>query len=122
MKPSMILSQLEREPIVYFGCTWSEIMSAARAGLMMGLLLAITLGIMLSVVVDGPIPIVLAMLVLAISSAFITMIKLKKINSLRAGKPLFYERHATTAKSSSKFYQPMNLYQRERNRVTKKKN
>ncbi|SUO96669.1 DUF3487 family protein [Suttonella ornithocola] len=114
MKPSMILTELEREPIVYFGCTWTEIIRATQSGMMMGAILGLVVGASVGILVNGGIGFLCGFLFLMGSSAVITMRKLGKIRTLRAGRPLFYEKHVLNYRSS-KFVQPAKRYQRERN-------
>ena len=107
MKPGSILSEMEREPVIFFGCTWSEVTSALRQGLAVGALVAALAAI--------PAVIAIAMFTMMAVTFFATRRQLRKIAELRAGRPLFYERHAQTHTNSNIFIQPARRYQRERN-------
>lgn len=120
MKPSAILSELEREPVVYFGCTWSEIGNTLRKGLVIGLISASIAGVSASLILTVSISLVIGMIVMLLATVAYTRLMLRRIASLRAGKPLFYERHVATHKSK-KFIRPAPQYQRERNHAAKTK-
>lgn len=121
MKPSAILSELEREPVVYFGCTWTEIGNSLRKGIVVGLIAAILAGIVASIFMSISLSLVLSMVAMLATTTLYTRTRLRRIAGLRAGKPLFYERHVQTSKSA-RFIRPARRYQRERNQdATKKK-
>lgn len=106
--PSIPLNELERDPIVHWGCTRGEILYAATKGLMFGLLtgaLLILIHWMLS-----PLGILLVML-------GYTHLQLKKLAALRSDKPLFYEVHLMKLKTRAFILIKPNIhnYQRERN-------
>lgn len=120
-KPSQLLTELEREPIVYFGCTWTEISRALYRSTIISLLTAIALAAVIWSL--G----LLFQIVFAISAAtmfimilLLTRGSLRGIAKHRVGKPLFYEKHIGTYRSN-RFIQPQHIqYQRERNHASKK--
>lgn len=115
MKPGSILSEMEREPVIFFGCTWSEVTSALRQGLAVGALVAVLTAIGAAALLRIPAVIAIAMCTMMAVTFFATRRHLRKIAGLRAGRPLFYERHAQTHKNPKLFIQPARRYQRERN-------
>lgn len=115
MKPGSILSEMEREPVIFFGCTWSEVTSALRQGLAVGALVAVLTAIGAAALLRIPAVIAIAMCTMMAVTFFATRRHLHKIADLRAGRPLFYERHAQTHKNPKIFIQPARRYQRERN-------
>lgn len=109
MKPELALSDLEREPIVHFGCTWTELKrclyrSAALAG-------PATLGAM--VLLPSPAwvaPGLVGWLGLAYALT-------RHIHKHRAGKPLYYERHRKAVKAlGAPFVKAGLIYQSQRTR------
>lgn len=115
-KPTQLLTELEREPIIFFGCTWSEIVGQLRKAGFIGLLVAMALSTLL-VSLSLPFQVIfpVATVTFILSLLALTRFFLKSISRLRAGKPLFYEKHVATHKSG-KFIQPKYInYQRERN-------
>ncbi len=120
--PTALLTELEREPIAYFGCTFTEIMRQMMrsAGFAVAIATVLAAGVgtlgfrfptMFSVFVA-------AFMIFALG---ITRFSLRKIAKHRIGKPLFYERHIGTYRSSTHFLQPQHInYQRERSNATKK--
>lgn len=115
MKPGSILSEMEREPVIFFGCTWSEVTSALRQGLAVGALVAALAAIGAATLLRIPAVIAIAMFTMMAVTFFATRRQLRKIAELRAGRPLFYERHAHTHRNPNSFIQPARRYQRERN-------
>ncbi len=109
MKPDLTLSQLERgEPIVHFGCTWSEIKTCVWRGAAVALPLtaaAMTLTVL-------PVIILLPGLGLWVGLAYGFT---RLIHAQRAGKPLFYERHRKKVRGfRSPFIPPGVIYQAQR--------
>lgn len=115
MKPGSILSEMEREPVIFFGCTWSEVTSALRQGLAVGALVAALAAISAATLFRIPAVIAIAMFTMMAVTFLATQRHLRKIAELRAGRPLFYERHAHTHRNPNSFIQPARRYQRERN-------
>ena len=115
MKPGSILSEMEREPVIFFGCTWSEVTSALRQGLAVGALVAALVAIGATTLFRIPAVIAIAMFTMMAVTFLATRRHLRKIAKLRAGRPLFYERHAHTHRNPNSFIQPARRYQRERN-------
>ncbi|MBK8168633.1 MAG: DUF3487 family protein [bacterium] len=90
MKPDLPLHALEREPIVYFGCTWSEIVTSAWRGAAIALLVTAAL----VVLTRSPGGLAVGLLVwVGFSYAF-----MYRLHATRAGKPLHYEVHARAVK------------------------
>ena len=115
MKPGAILSELEREPVVFWGCTRSEIFSALRRGMVIGALAASLLTVIAATFLRGSTLVPIWMLSMMGITYLLTRSRLYRIASLRAGRPLFYELHALIYKRPQ-FIQPAARYQRERNR------
>lgn len=115
MKPGAILSELEREPVIFWGCTRSEIFSALRRGLLVGVLAATLLTAIAATFLRGSTLIPLWMVSMLGVTYLLTRARLRRIASLRAGRPLFYELHALIYRQPQ-FIQPAARYQRERNR------
>ena len=87
MKPLRVLIHLNRrEPIVYFGCTWTEIKACIWRSAAISLPLTGGLMAVSSIPVLMFVPGLFVWLVL-------TRMFLNHINRHRAGKPLYYERH-----------------------------
>lgn len=109
--PEIVLTDLEREPIVYFGCTWSEIVNAITRGFLVALPITIVLAIF-------PLPFsrVIAVVPFFGIWLWVTNSTMKKLRTLRAGKPLFYERHIRMVKVKNPFIDPSTMKQTERNR------
>jgi len=87
VKPTLSLSELEREPIVYFGCTWSEIKGCIRRAA------AIVVPLTLLMMVWVPGMQVLALVPGMLGWVSLTYLHTQKIRTLRVGKPLYYEIH-----------------------------
>lgn len=115
MKPGAILSELEREPVIFWGCTRSEIFSALRRGMMIGVVTASLLTVIAATFLRFSTLIPIWMLSMMGTTYILTRSRLRRIASLRAGRPLFYELHALIYKRPQ-FIQPAVRYQRERNR------
>ena len=115
MKPGAILSELEREPVIFWGCTRSEIFSALRRGMMIGVLTASLLTVTAAAFLRSSTLVPIWMLSMMGTTYLLTRGRLRRIASLRAGRPLFYELHALIYKRPQ-FIQPAVRYQRERNR------
>lgn len=115
-KPQQLLTELEREPVIYFGCTWSEIVGQLRKAGFVGLVAAIVISaVLVSLSLPFQLVFPIAMVMFIATTLVLTRYFLKAISSLRAGKPLFYERHVATSKTG-RFIQPKHInYQRERN-------
>lgn len=110
MKPELTLGQLEREPIVHFGCTWTEIKTCVWSGA--SLALPLTVGAM--VLVPLPLLLVVPGLLLWLGLAYGFT---QRIHRQRAGKPLYYERHRRTVKATATpFVRADRVYQAQRNR------
>ena len=108
MKPDLTLGELEREAIVYFGCTWSEIKTCIWRGA--GVAIPATIGLMAL----GPAPVLMLVpgLLLWVGTAYGFT---QYIHRHRAGKPLFYEMHRTRVKAvGAPFIRPGQIYQVER--------
>ncbi len=108
--PDTVLSELEREPVVYWGCTWSEIMRAILKGLSISFMVTVVL-----IIVPTPISKLLLIIPFIGIWIIITRKTLKKISKLRVGKPLFYERHVSLVKKTGVYIDPDRLKQCERN-------
>ncbi len=92
MKPTLALTHLNRrEPIVYFGCTWTEIKACIWRGA------AIALPITLGLIAVSSLPVLMV-----VPGLFVWLVAtrmfLNHINHNRAGKPLYYERHKKAAR------------------------
>ena len=106
--PQTVLTQLEDEPLSgFYGCTYTEIVSALRRALLVWLLTTIVL----APFVFWAFAAILAMPV----AAWQFMRQIRQASSLREGKPLFYHRHAMNYRSR-RFVQPAERYQPERTR------
>ena len=108
MKPELTLTHLNRrEPIVHFGCTWTEI----KTCLWRGAAVALPLTVLLMAVAPVPVLMVVPGLVgwWALAYGFA-----RHIHRHRAGKPLHYERHRKTARRPP-FVRPGTIYQVQRN-------
>jgi len=107
MKPSLPLHALEREPIVYFGCTWSEIVTSAWRGAAGALLVTAAL----VVLTRSPAGIAVGLLVwVGLSYAL-----MYRLHATRAGKPLHYEVHARAVKRlGAPFIRAGLIYQSQR--------
>ena len=114
MKPGAILSELEREPVIFWGCTRSEIFSALRRGMMIGVVTASLLTVTAAAFLRSSTLVPIWMLSMMGTTYLLTRGRLRRIASLRAGRPLFYELHALIYKKPQ-FIQPATRYQRERN-------
>ena len=107
MKPELTLSELEREPIVYFGCTWTEIQRAVRRP---ALLVVPAVGLAFGL--GQPLALIPAVLAWVLISAFM----LRQIRTHRAGKPLYYEQHRRRA-HHTRFIRAQIVFQAERTRL-----
>ncbi|MBS9781382.1 MAG: hypothetical protein KGV56_02700 [Gammaproteobacteria bacterium] len=119
--PTALLTELEREPIVYFGCTWTEIIRQLMrsAGIAFALALVLAWGVSLLGFRFPTIFTVFSASFLIFTLLF-TRFSLRHIAKHRIGKPLFYEKHIGIYRSSQ-FIQPQHItYQRERNNAAKK--
>ena len=94
MKPGAILSELEREPVIFWGCTRSEIFSALRRGLLVAVVTASLLTVTAAAFLRGSTLVPIWMLSMMGITYLLTRGRLRRIASLRAGRPLFYELHA----------------------------
>lgn len=106
--PQTVLTQLEDEPLSgFYGCTYSEVVSALRRALLLWLLATVVLLPFLfwSFAAIAAIPVAIWHFVRRVRQA----------SALREGKPLFYHRHAMNYRSR-RFVQPAKRYQRERTR------
>lgn len=87
MKPTLALTHLNRrEPIVYFGCTWTEI----KTGVWRGAAVALPVTAALMAALSPPVLMIVPGLCLWL---VVTRMFLNHIHRNRAGRPLFYERH-----------------------------
>lgn len=87
MKPQHSLNELEREPIVYFGCTWSEIKRCIRRAA--AIMAPLTLVMMVAI----PGMRVLALVPGLLGWVGLAYLYTQQIRALRVGKPLYYETH-----------------------------
>jgi hypothetical protein len=109
MKPDHTLSQLEREPIVYFGCTWSEIKTCLWRGGALAALATLACMLFLPLPVFWLVPGLLLWWGLAYGFT-------QRIHAQRVGKPLYYERHRRAVRARSAPFIPAGrIYQAERN-------
>ena len=108
MKPDLALVNLNRrEPIVYFGCTWSEIKASIwRSG-------AIVMPLTVVLMAASPVPVVM-LIPGVLGWVALTRLFLGHINRNRAGKPLYYERHKKLSRHPS-FIRAGGVYQFARN-------
>lgn len=110
MKPDLALSELEREPIVHFGCTWTELKRCL--GRAAALVWPTAVGLM---VLALPSPALLGLALpswLGVAYAFT-----RHIHKHRAGKPLYYERHRVAVRApGAPFIRPGLTYQAQRTR------
>lgn len=108
MKPELTLTQLDRrEPIVHFGCTWTEI----KICLYRGAAVALPLAGALMAVSPAPVLMVVPGLVGWLALAYLFT---RHIHRHRAGKPLHYERHRKTARRPP-FVRAGTIHQFQRN-------
>lgn len=109
MKPDLTLSDLEREPIVHFGCTWTELK------LCLGRSAALTVPATVGAMALLPSPAWVAPgLVGWLGLAYALT---RHIHKHRAGKPLYYERHRKAVKApGAPFVKPGQIYQSQRAR------
>lgn len=92
MKPEQTLHQLDREPLVSFGCTWSEIKVALyQSGAVAWLTLV---GLVLWLRSPGVLGLVL------VGWLALAYVLLQRIHRFRAGKPLYFERHRKIVRGS----------------------
>jgi len=109
MKPDHTLSQLEREPIVYWGCTWSEIKKCLWRGGAFAALATLAGMLFLPLPVFWLVPGLLLWWGLAYAMT-------QMIRAQRVGKPLHYERHCQTVRAyGAPFLSAGRIYQVERN-------
>ena len=94
MKPAAILSELEREPIIFWGCTKTEIFRALRKGLLIGAVTATVVTVAGAILLRPSTLVALWMLSMMGTAYVYVRRRLYRIASLRAGRPLFYELHA----------------------------
>lgn len=116
MKPGAILSELEREPVVFWGCTRTETYSALRRGLLVGVAVASLFTVIAASFLRGSVLVPLWMVSMLLTTYLLARSRLYRIASLRAGRPLFYELHALTYKKPP-FVQPAARYQLKRNQI-----
>lgn len=102
MKPNQTLHQLDQEPLVYFGCTWTEIKAALHQSGAVALLALI--GLVLLLRSPGVLGLVL------VGWLALAYFLLRRIHRFRAGKPLYFERHRKIARGPA-FIQPGRPYQ-----------
>lgn len=111
MKPELTLAQLEREPIVHFGCTWSELKTCIWRGGAMAL--PVTAGLM-GLAPVPPLLLLVPGLLLWLGLAYGCT---QHIHRHRAGKPLYYERHRRQVQSArAPFIRAGKVYQAQRAR------
>lgn len=105
-----LLNQLERDPIVRWGCSWLEIKSAVRKAFLISLIPSVLMGTLFSsFITKFSIFLVLSLLV----TAPLTVYFCQKLARLRADKPLFYDLHI--GKKKRRQFIESKPYQRERN-------
>lgn len=109
--PDSVLDSLEREPIVYFGCTWSEIVNAVIRGALVSVPTTLVL-----VLLPWPFSRVIVVIPFFVIWLLVTRFTMSNLRKLRTGKPLFYEKHVMMLKRRNPFVNPVNLKQTERNR------
>ena len=107
MKPNQTLHQLDREPLVYFDCTWTEIKATLHQSGAATLLASIGLVLLLR----SPAVVGLALVGWLALAYFL----LHRIHRFRAGKPLYFERHRKIARGPA-LIKPGRLYQYGRHR------
>ncbi|MCB1810679.1 MAG: DUF3487 family protein [Candidatus Competibacteraceae bacterium] len=107
MKPELTLTELEREPIVYFGCTWSEIKGCIRRAALM------VLPLMLALMALAPGALVLWFIPGLLGWLGLSYLLTQHIRKYRAGKPLYFERHRRHARRPL-FIRPQAIYSLER--------
>ena len=90
MAPGQTLNQLDREPLVYFGCTWTEIKTALHQSGAAALLALI--GLVMLLRSPGVLGLVL------VGWLALAYFLLRRIHRFRAGKPLYFERHRKIAR------------------------
>ncbi len=112
MKPEATLTYLEREPLVYFGCTWSEIKKAVLTALLISVLVQVVL-------FSAPLPFgkMLTIIPSVVLWLFLSSMFMRRIRAMRTGKPLYYDRHLRLVKNTRNYIQPDDLVQVERNRT-----
>ncbi|MDO4643125.1 MAG: hypothetical protein Q4A74_04730 [Cardiobacteriaceae bacterium] len=107
-KPEITLTQLEEEPLSgFFGCTYTEVKAAMRSAIMT----VFVSTILLTFVVNWALAAALAML----PGVWWFFNRIKRASSLRADRPSFFHRHASTYKKGHLFIQPQKQYQIWRN-------
>lgn len=121
MKPDSVLTELEREPVIYFGCTWSEITRALRSALLFAVVAGALVAFVLGLLLPGPAVFAATALIVVLATGFRTWRQLQKTGRMRAGKPLFYEKHRVQYRTPL-FIQPVRRYQRERNHDSQTQN
>lgn len=104
--PNTTLNQLERDPVVHFGCTYSEIQRSGVMSFIKGFIPVFIAGCFINVSLS-----ILAGFILWLVLCSVTM---KKIARTRADKPLFYDIHLLR-KKAGRFIKPNIVYQTERN-------
>lgn len=116
-KPEHTLSELEQEPIVFLGCTASEIANAQRKALSTSIGVSMIVSFLVYLLTNTKIPIIVigTLLLLALSYSAVIYFTLKDIAGAKAGKPLFYDQHIRKYRNPKIFIQPQQLYQRHRN-------
>ncbi len=113
MKPSLPLTELEREPLVHFGCTWTEIKRCVRQSA------AVTLPLTLLVMFTVPGMAILGMIPGLLIWLGLSYLMTRHIQKYRAGKPLYYERHRQKVRSpSAPFVRAGVVYQADRSTLT----
>ncbi len=106
--PIHTLNHLERDPVVWAGCSYAEMVSSAVRWLLICFVpMFISTIIFLPVWVSLPIS-----FVAWLGASWLSLFKLAK---LRADKPLFYEIHLVKKKRTAVFIRAGIRYQRERN-------
>lgn len=110
--PRVGLHLITRDPLVRWGCSYSEIMKGLGRGFLFSLLPVVLIVILLPA--SGMFKFGVAFAVSFLSTIAIARFICFKIAQTRADKPPFYDKHLLKDKSGA-FIRPNTKYQRERN-------
>lgn len=111
--PTEGLNMLYRDPIVRWGCSYSEIMRSVTRGALASLVLVFI--IMIALPLSGMIKFGVALVIFIISTLGIARFLCFKIARSRSNKPPHYDKHTMFIKRGV-FAKPGQNYQRERNK------
>ena len=114
-KPILALNELDREPIVQFGCTWSEIQRCIRQASLV--VLPLTLIAMLSLRFAA-----IWFAVGLLAWLGLTRFLIYTLQRARSGKPLYYEHHRKAIhRLGAPFVRAGQIYQSQRtHRLTRR--